>query len=282
MNILSIFGKNKLAPAWVYKTDGTLWRMLVASDNRIIGENRDTDKRTTSFFCLDGRTGIPHWRDVATIDPWWVGMEAVFGNFLILHGYAQKDLPVHKGIAIIDLATGKQQWFDPDTTFWSVEGDDIIGIREQKNSLKGVVLRLQTGELLRELTEEDVEAMQIKGAISTPHGAADFVLPEVFDPSTAGTQLISIVKKIVEKSPPTGPIETLNVQDRVCINFYCRSTDGSSLTNHFQIFDLAKGSRLYSEILDSSVQQPLMDSYFVRGGLVYFIKNKRELTGVRI
>jgi len=59
MDLRSIFRSDRLSPEWTYTADGMLWRLFCARGGRLVGECRDQEKKTATFFCW---TSAPDYR----------------------------------------------------------------------------------------------------------------------------------------------------------------------------------------------------------------------------
>src|SRR5450759_102613 len=110
MNISSLFQKKQLKPAWSYTTEGVLWRLLFSETNFIVGEDRDTEKKEVSFFCLNASNGDVLWKDISFAEPWWIGIEGIVHGKVFLHGFKKPDMPEHGRIIAVDLGTGRELW----------------------------------------------------------------------------------------------------------------------------------------------------------------------------
>ena len=72
MNLFSLFASNKLKPHWLYSTDNILWRIMFSHNGIIIGEDRNTETKMVTFFCLDASNGKPLWKNKTFNEQWWI------------------------------------------------------------------------------------------------------------------------------------------------------------------------------------------------------------------
>src|SRR5512143_3768508 len=108
--IFSRWRRPPLGVAWEYSTTGVLWRLLPAKQGVFVLEDRKVEAKNVTFACIDMRTGAGRWKDVALDERWWVGIELVERDAVILHGYGAPDLPDHRGIYLLDLQSGALLW----------------------------------------------------------------------------------------------------------------------------------------------------------------------------
>src|SRR3989304_2231091 len=112
MKLFSLFKAGKIRPAWQYKTDGQLWRILFSESARIVGEDRNEEKKEVTFFCLDEMSGEVLWNRVRLKEHWWIGIETLYDGIVYLHEYVKPDLPQHHKIIALDLESGERPWRD--------------------------------------------------------------------------------------------------------------------------------------------------------------------------
>ena len=96
---MSLFGflkDQKLKPTWEYKVDGLIWRVIPAESGKIVGEVRNVTKKATSFFCLNQMTGEVFWEDLKFGERWWIGIEAIHKDVILLHGFADEFILCNK------------------------------------------------------------------------------------------------------------------------------------------------------------------------------------------
>ena len=122
---------------WQYTPGATIWRVHPAVRGRILGEERDLERKQVSFFALDMATGAVLWHRPGVGDPWWVGMNRVVGDLLFLHGFATPDLPVERGVTVIAAATGEHLWSRSE---WSIESVDEGSLTVREDRREGSVL----------------------------------------------------------------------------------------------------------------------------------------------
>ena len=205
-------------------------------------EARDQEAKQAKFNALDSTTGIPFWRDLVLDEPWWVGIEDVASDVLLLHKFASPDMPQHQGIIAIGLRTGKLLWSNDELTYWFSHGSSVFAHKMMFEKRVASELNLLTGQLIREFAE-DFEAdlfRKREEAIQTSQNQLQFPEIAVFDrldPRVAG-----IMKKELPAIAVQGTVEYARVGNLVLMNYHIPSKEpteeGPSLDNHMKIVNV--------------------------------------------
>jgi hypothetical protein len=286
MNIASFFGSGQRKPEWTYSARGTIWRIEVSGSGKILGEVRDEERKVVSFFCLEGESGAPRWEDRKLEERWWVGIESVQGNTLLLHQFAQPDLPQHKCILALDIHTGAERWRNDDLTYWFGLREKVYAYRDTFGKRIGYTLDVETGVIEQTYSESLDELMALRTASFRELPLADSRFPEILDERLREPSIVGVVEKETSGKKVAGHVEYLREQDLLLFNYHELSRNSSFeaplYQNHFVIFDLHQRKRVFSEVLASGLRTPVPDSFFTRPPFVYFVKNQNILTAIRL
>lgn len=280
----SLFSRT-LAPAWSFACRGTLWRLLLGDRGFIVGECRDEGKKETEFFCLNEGTGVPVWRHAGLEERWWIGLEAVSGNRVLLHGFESPDLPGHKRLIALDLDTGKEVWRNDEVTYWFSYQSRVYVYRTMFERRIGQALDLETGELLENHDAiEELATLRQLAREEDPHASLDF--PEMLVPGDAPPPLRPLIEREIRHQQIVGSIEAVVREPFVVMNYH-RAGKGSTperalLENHLVIFDASAGKKVFSDVLIRNAHAPVPDAFFLRNSSVFFIKDQRDLCMVRL
>jgi Domain of unknown function (DUF4905) len=281
LNLFSLFSSTKLETAWSYESHGHLWRILFGGKGHIAGEVRDHEKKTVSFFCLQEASGRPLWEDRTMPEPWWVGIEAVHRDTLILHGFEKPDLPEHRRIIALDLETGAQRWINEDLTFWFAYQDRIYAHQTLFEKRAGYVLSLETGEIL-ETHPNGVEGLfEVRQLARQEDQAELFRFPSVFEPSSEPTQAESRLLKLLKHKTVVGNIESLRKDSFMLCSYHIQSSE-KEMENRILILDDRRGGELFSDVLARNVPAPVPDSFFLKDSTVYFVKDQKRLVAITL
>ncbi len=282
----SIFRSDRLNPEWTYTADGVLWRLLCAKGARIVGECRDQERKTASFFCIDENTGLPLWENLKLEEAWWVGIEAVLGDTLILHSYAKPDMPQHRGIRAFDVANGLPLWRNDESTFWFGATNRLYAYRDLFERRVGYELDLKSGRVLRTFEESLQELHVLRQQASENQDREGVVLPEPFDREAPGEEVRSLFAKALRGATPTGNVDFVQEKDIIAFSYYLTAASTRSerpvFENHLCVFRTPGGVRLFSGIINSNLAVPFPDAFFIRSSRLLFLKNQRSLVSLRL
>lgn len=289
MKIFSLFDQSHLTPVWSYAAHGNIWRILCSESGEILGESRDHEKKQAAFFCLDEQTGAVRWQDVQLSEPWWVGIDAIHRDRVLLHTFANPSMPEHKGIIALDLATGTTLWQYTELTFWFVFQEFVFAYQPQFERRVGYKLSIDDGAIVEEYRESLDELNQLRRrAIEAQRLQQEDVyrFPEIFEEQRVDVEVALWLKRAMRGMSVQGSIEYVQHQKYFLVNFFVleRSSTPESpvFENRFLVYDTKKKKEVFRELLASNVKVPTPDSFFVKSGTAYFIKNQNILTALRL
>ena len=286
MKILSLFSRSFLTPAWTFTPEGTIWRLFPAESGELIGEARNQDSKKVTFFALDSETGTPLWQNLSFDEPWWIGIEDVTQNVLLLHKFGSPDMPQHRSIIAVDLRSGEYLWSNEELTFWFAWNGSVYAHKMMYEARVASELDARTGRILREISgASEASLVQIREqAVNSKR--KDLQFPETIVTDDVALTLGAVIGKNVPAKETEGPLEFIHVDGFTVMSFHVRATasDESAhlLDNHLKIVDGESGRVVYSEIIVRGSPATAPDSFFVRNQTVYYIKEQKTLTAVSL
>ena len=270
MKLFSLLSTSSLSPVWKYSAEHILWRVMFSEYGVIIGEDRNTESKTVSFFCLDSTTGKPLWQQKNFGEPWWIGLDAVKDGRLYLHGYRKPDMPEHKNIIAVDLKTGNVIWKNTDCTFLAIGTPFIYGYKDLFERRVYFRMDENTGIILDELAilPDGVEP-------NIQYEKTDFLFPhQVTDNGSIAWHTASETKGMLNA-------ESIEVSNTVILNVYSRNMPpAEGLKNTLSVIDTTTKKKVYSDVLNESTPYPVPGSFFVEGERVYYIKERKTFVAV--
>ena len=286
MKILSFFTHPQRSLDWSYTSSANIWRLLFSETGRIIGENRNQDRKQVTFFCLNEPTGDKIWENLATDEPWWVGIEAVQKQMLLLHGFAQPDLPQHKGIQAFDLESAERKWENKELAFWFGYQNTVYAFKTMFERRIGYALDLNTGKILQEFDDTFDELQPVRKLAQEELQTDEYKFPEVFHLADSDQMVKAVMEKLTNSGRVVGDIEFVRDREYLLFNYYVHektsTPDSLSLENNFEIVKIESGQKVFSVRLLSGAKAPVPDSFFVKDNVVYFIKDQRTLSALRL
>ena len=286
MKIFSLFNQPKHRLEWSYTSAGKIWRLLFSEHGHIVGESRNQQTKQASFFCIDEGTGRLIWDDLRIDEPWWVGMEAVQRDVLLLHEFAKPDLPEHKGIRAYDVESGRPLWLNKDLTFWFGYQNSVYAYRTMFERRVGYSMDLHTGEVAQEFAESLEELQTVRELSNKEQRQDEYRFPEILDLNNADPRVTAAVEKLTKNNEIHGNIEFVQEKEYLLFNYHTREKDSTidsiSLVNHLEIVEVERNQKVYSELLSRGVKATVPDSFFIKGDFVYFIKDQHILSALRL
>ncbi len=274
MGLRNFLAREKLRVSWRFEATGQIWRVMPDATHYFVGEDRDVQPKATSFFCVDALNGSALWRDVRIDEQWWVGLESIYRDVVFLHKFATPDMPGHKGIIALDILNGNHLWRDDEAVFLRVDGDIVVAGKLQPTGLETVALHFRTGKASSSVLEADHSA-------SDDLEATQFPIPlELVD-----NELRDCIAKVI--SPSSLSVEVFATDQLAIISHHEKEEkggkeEGVSYSNFLRVLDLETSKLLFEERLAVGAPSPVADTFFIRGEMLYYVKDRKILTGVRL
>jgi len=267
-------------PRWIHDCGegAVVWRIVFTPSGTLVAEKRLSAERRSVFFSLDPLSGAVHTAGWRAVDPvqealigegWFTGIETVHEHFVYIHSW-QEASPEHRGIWAFDPVRVEVQWGRPDLVFSAnTKGGLLVyrialfaGLPERQyfllDPLTGALIQRSAqspGEGL-DIAAEEVYALQ-RGA-ETEESRQGVLLPEMVAGRGGEQERIQLGETVVEGLH--GKKDSGEWYSRVSID------EG--------------GEARYRDSMEEHSPQPLWNNFLVRGGNLYYIRNKRELVCV--
>lgn len=251
-----------------------------------MGECRDQEKKEASFFALHENSGQEVWSGLTFDEPWWVGIETAHRGMMIFHGYAQPNLPEHKGIWGVDIATGRMIWRNDELTFAFILDNVLYATKTLFDKRVVYALQLHLGEILQTYDADDEELINLRKRSMPDDLNAAYLFPERYDPDSVSALFRTMIEREIKGESVVGEVEYISSGEYIVMSYYVseKSThlENRRLENRLSIYDLNKRTRVYFDVLNRNVQMPLPDSFFARGERIYYIKDQHTLVALEL
>ncbi len=284
-DLFQLFRSKQLKPVWEFHSEALIWRIIATPLNTIVGEARNQSAKTTSYFCVDAQTGRPLWMNRSFDELWWIGIETVHENRLILHGFTRPDIPEHRGIRIVDLATGALVWMNNDIAFWFVHEKNIYAYKYVFDKRIGYELDIESGEVLGEFVENLDQLHELRRNVLQFENKIQegLLYPEISSKSGDGSELERLIEKVTREHSVEGWTEYLLSRHILVVSYYQKESSAASTTfqNILVVYDVRGKESVFHEIIAKGVQAPSSDTFFVKNDSIYFIKSQKTLSVLR-
>ena len=281
-SIIPLLNKLKLKPVWNYDAGAIIWQIFTSNDH-IIGETRNQEEKSTSFFCINGQTGIPLWKNIGFDEPWWIGVEAVQEKWMILHGFARPDMPAHRGIRVIDIESGKLLWKNDDLTFWFINNEKLYTHKYLFEKHFSYELDLETGAILKDYSNNLNLLQELRQKVLRGESNQNVIFPDLFNENETNSVIRTIIKRITEGKAIDSCIEYVSHRGIIIVSYYCNAQNQSKsffVNNILSVYDLRNENMLYSEIIAKDLQVPSPDTFFIKDDLLFFVTTSNYLNSL--
>ncbi len=273
--------KKKLKHVWEFGTQGVLWRLLASRNGLFVGEDRDVDAKSVSFFCLDRISGNVLWKNIHFDERWWIGMEAVHDDVLFLHEYATPDLPEHKNIYAVSLATGSTKWINTTLTFLFAYKGYVYASQDSFDHRKFFELDVQTGAVTREVEVEYVNALR---DIAFSNAVEQIELPRPENTLRADEiNVLRAIEKVRFGAKRIGQIEYLDKNPFVILGYYdnvSKNPTSEVFNQHLVVFEGGQSQVVLQEMIATGLATSLPGTFFCIEDYLYYIRDKKVLTSI--
>jgi len=282
MRWLKSLRNKQLEPSWQFKTEGVLWRLLSSDNGLFVGEDRNLDSKSVSFFCIEQASGRVRWKNVHFKERWWISIESMHRNVLFLHEYASPDMPDHKKIYAVELGTGKLMWMNDELKFLFAYKDSVYTAKDEYSNRTFFELDLTGGTVVREIDPSYLNVL--RNSVATNIEAIEY--PRCYDVNQGDT--LTVKKKIETVIADTQSImhaEYIDKNTALIIGYYenkSASSTAQDLQQHIVMVDQGNNRILFRDVIHSHVASIVPDIFFCIGDFVYYIKDRKLLIAVKL
>jgi len=222
--------------------------------------------KRVSFSALDLEQNIWLWKDIHFDEPWWISLQAVADNVLLLTLYTDTNNPDKKSILAFDVTLQKVLWWKNNFTLTSLSDSQVVGV-DTKFGSKAVRLALKDGTELA--AGEFVLSSEQNFTITRP-----FQYPE-------GSPHFETVRAFLELKCQISPIISIEYCEYNSLILISAFISQDDLANYLFVFN-SPGDLLLKETLGEHLKGIALDTFFIFSGYLIFVKNKGELVSYKL
>ena len=271
--------KNTLSPTWRYAPAGVVWRLVPTASGKLIGEARDVQKKSASFFCVNVRTGEVLWEGARFGEPWWLGIEAVHNDILLLHKFATPDLPEHRAVIAVDVLTGKELWRNEEVTFERLGSTSLHVVRAQAFSAQHVRLDYRTGTPV-ESAEVDVDEVMWDDLLH------DTELPTPLYNLTTDEPAAVLFGRHCSTEEVVLPLEVVEREDCIVYGYYERlsapTDERVCMKNVLLVVASRSGEEVFRDVINARCWAAAPEAFFVCHDMLLYVRERTTLTAVAL
>jgi hypothetical protein len=289
MGFKSIFSGNKLNPEFTFSQKGNIWRMYFNNSGITAGETRDLYSKQAYLYSINYKSKKVYLKEFQLTEKWWFSIEGITDNHIIISHFVKPDTPEPVGIHVLDILTGKEIWRNDELIFLFASNEFVFGYKQLFESKIFYKLNAGTGEIMEEF-REDVQIINILGEKSDYEEKQyeDYSYPELFTPGDEENLIKNYFSDDIKSLKLEGPLEYLQFNNFLIFNYHektgidLKNIEKQILSNVLKIIDLRKNKNIFNVTLNKETSSYVPDSFFVKDGYLFFIREKKELTSINL
>lgn len=274
---MSIVRKGNRKPLWVHTVEGVLWRVVPTGRGVLVCETRDVEKKMTHFAGVNQTNGRLVWQNSSLGEQWWLGVEAVCGDVLLLHKFAKPDMPEHRGMLAVDVGSGQLLWQNDELKFQAAGDDFFVASQRSLTGEQFFQFDHRTARVLREVASRATEWGNISGRMEKQL----FPLPlSRLEPENSA--IAARIRSHCDAKNVVGAVEYIEHERALAFSFHERrssSSDEYAALDH-RLIILSNDDMIFSDIIKRNSPVFVPDSFFVENDLLFFVRERTKLTAV--
>lgn len=259
-----------------YKSNKTIWRILFSELNKMVIEERDSEKREVFFSCLDVPTGSAVFKSIQLEEKFWIGIETIYKDIIVFHKFGKPDMPGHKSIIAYDINSRDILWQTDEYSYQFIYDNKIYVFNNSFDNRYFYSLNIKTGEVVDNIGSDMGYINTLRNEQYNPHNSFRFLFPDIYRNELGKSDLIGpVISKYTGGKEITGHIEYILYNDIVFFNFYSRNKK-KSLINEFFAVNL-DSKKLFDQVLIEDANAYTADSFFIKDDLLFLLKDKNSV-----
>jgi hypothetical protein len=268
----------KIKKEYTFTNKQQIWRLLPTTTNKLLIEERDPEFKEVFFSCIDIKTGRKFFNKQMIEEKFWIGVEKVYKDLIFFHKFKKPDMPGKKGIIAFDILKKEILWKNEDLIFLFVYNDEVFCYKEKFESKNYFKLDSSTGEIISEFGNNPTELNALREKVLDEEKLEGYYFTKQFIPETEPNETVkNILTDERSQKLVSGKIDYILFNRLLLFSFHAILPDGRRLRNLFKIIDIDKGKVIFEEELNRGVTNLIPDSFFVKGNLLFLLKEKAEL-----
>lgn len=258
-----------------------LWRLLASPDGLLVGEDRDTARKSVSFFCIDRGSGVIQWKDLRFDEPWWIGIEAIHRGVIFFHGYAAPDMPDHKMIVAVNCRSGAVLWTNREKKFLFAHEDHVYAVEDRYENRKFFAIGVHDGAPGPEVSAEQIGRLRGSG----PDERTGVRLPEPVASGDKHEHVLASVRSLQLGLEPAVADAMYEAGDAIVVSCHARSggtPEAPEYRQELAVVEKKSGKILYRDCVADRAASVVPDIFFSIGGMIYYVRDRKTLRAVNL
>jgi hypothetical protein len=258
-----------LQKLYTHNNNRQIWKILISESDQLLIEERDLDTKEAFYHCIQAETGKYLLKDLQFEEKVWIGSEGIYDDILFIHKYGKPDMPAHKGIIAYSIPDKETMWTSG-YAFAFYHGGNVYAFREGFEERKYFVLNGKTGEEIEELSASAILELQDK--IDENEKYKSLIFPEAYKKDGS----LPAIDLLIKDAALAGDVEYVIHNGTLIFNFHMEAAK-ESYVNALYAYDMESGKKLLEETLNANARAYAPDSFFIKNGVMFALKEKDEL-----
>jgi hypothetical protein len=257
-----------------------IWRLIPSESDYLVIEERDLNTREVFFNCLKTYDGKVLFKNFQLDEKYWIGIETVYRDIIFFHKFRKPDMPGHKGIYAFDILNKQLIWQNDDLIFLFAKDAKFYAYQSTFEGRQYFVLDYLNGSILGEFTDVG-EINKLREESMRSDFVNSFLIPQKFIKSDVVIDSKNTLKQLIDGRKIIGEVNWLKYNDYIMYNYHLTNQKGT-LSNCFEVFDIAKNKIVLREVINSNLKSPVFESFFMIRDMLFLLTEKQRLVVYRI
>jgi hypothetical protein len=266
----------KLKKILAYSGGRQIWRILISDSDKLLIEERDINRKEAFFSLFDIRKGKKIWKDFQLDEKFWIGVEDIYKDVIIFHKFGKPDMPSHKELIAVGLEDKKPLWKSEQYEFLFIYDDRIYCRIKGFEKHNFVTLDYMTGAVTEELGDDYLKVNEFKALADRTDKFRGYLYAEDKNFVALSDGAKVIIETVCSKYEVEGKTEVIETDGVLLFNFHYKNSSGL-FTNIFFAFNTLPAKQIMSDTLTESANAFVPDSFFVRDGFLFLLKEKNSI-----
>ncbi|MFH0735534.1 MAG: DUF4905 domain-containing protein [bacterium] len=264
----------KLKKYFNYSSNAQLWRLLISNHHLLLVESRDTTTKEVFFSVYNLENSDVLLKNITLPEKIWIGVEAVYDDFIFFHKFVKPDLPMHKGIVAFSISQNKVIWENLDFTFLLVSQNKLIVQTSGFEETNYYSADINTGVMIEKLTLSFDDIDNKHKSFTDLYNYQLYNYPQKYNLGT-----IDVIEKVLLKYKNKGSlkfnVEYLEINDFYFGNFHIEKN--GIIKNIFFAVDIKTNKIKLEMVINSNINAFVPESFFVYKNFLILLIEKKGL-----
>ncbi|MDA9555328.1 DUF4905 domain-containing protein [Pelobium sp.] len=245
---MELVNKEALENSFIKQSEGIIWKIKLDDEQQTIAWETRNNQKQVSFYTYDFKRKRFLLDNFRFEENWLLGLVGVYHNVAYFHGFENEFSPVQKGIIALDLNNQQILWQNFSVSIQEITKEGVIAFDSKIFPRNYQLLDLKTGTTLQKVVIEQL--------VSFTNLSNQILIPQIHSNTNIWETWHHLSYLGLE------------------IKSYYQQKD----TCYQQLLQIFKNeSLIFEDILNTNIQKPNVDTFFVWLNKLVYIRNKSEI-----